>query len=1805
MSAIHYLGDHDNSTGSVLMRHIRDNPDDETGKLVLADWLMENGHPEVGNAIHMHHNQQLRERGDVLPFGEKWKGIHKDCNYFFDNGSSHSTGDGSGDPVGGINGHFYTSTAYDSDLDKELPKLANVSLMLRMPKAKCPVWLADFKTPHLDIAKSISDELIDNERPHERQDATDRGRDELKANFDKHCDQHGSPESPRAPQEAKQMAKKKSPDRFNAKQIKTPEFKNWFGDYESSPESASKVVDESGLPKRVYHGTQRPDRVGDTFLKSRATSGPMSMFTDSPEIANGYATGKRDTSYQSPDNYDDWFKAKPYIGRGEVNISNLWYHLTPEEKLKVSTLAPRVSRNNEYEIALEPEGHKSGLGAYDQHLREARGNHLKALVEEWLTSGALFNDEQEFHNVLSLAGLGREVKMHDPHAAYPAIYPTYLSIKNPLVTSQIPKDVVDELQRIAYRQRTKPSVGADMWAKTIRDAREWVSQLKEDLASGKNSYVWTSIPDWVTRVLKRKGYDGIHDDGGKGGGERHSVYIPFESHQIKSATGNSGRFDSNKKNIRMKHKKSPSRFAESEQPAFESTGTQLLRHIAENPDDETGKLVYADWLEENGYPETAGAIRMHHDKRLRENGDVVDDGYGELDEDGNHPTMGYEHIDRSIHSLGYEHDYGSLHQLGWHNLPIHGLFYIARPHISRPDQPHLAYVQINGNAGTEHPIKLASFYTPHLDVAKQISQEIHDNSEKHDKATDHDKANKNGMNEFARLAEERINPKPAKMSKRHQQAAKDILSKHSKLFSSNCEKQKDGEYLCKGDSSEPGEVADQFARASAKQLGYPLPSLGHGADLDYEGINGLFHGLRGPTTAQFTLHTDQGGDSGISNSGKNRDGSPVLGPDGKKAPKPWNTITKLSRVTGKVNASYAERKKEELAKLDPPQEYIPGPSWHEKDGAFGIHKDGARHVTILDPVDDVEPRYFGQYTDEHGNTKYHPLEGEELEHAVKFLPAAKRQAFWDAQDAKSRGEPTPKEPGEVSFIAPAFQSIKKLVHHGKTYNIRHEDPIHDSADATPKAESATPPKSIEPPMPARTPEKPSRPETAPTLPMAAKIAPDASGSERKPMPEFEDRKTLRDMQDEPRKKIEPDDSDNDVSVDKEEPSHIERITKGFHPTIAGTRLAHHLDKIRTEFAGDDRIAELANRAISGDWKTGNDPDVFKQLGEALKEKGSPWGTAYRWGQAYKGLQLDGKIKDMVDKKLKGGQGNHYRKLALMLGEYMRNPTAEHKFQSDPRWKEFYDGMIKTTQESLHSDKFPGRNVDALGALYRSLLRNGFREEDREDAKNDPDYKKGFDYLPGWQGGPSQADKATHNAERFQKKPDVPPPLPPSGKKPIQTPDHLYPDKSKPAQPPLPSSYMPKQSPVGKEIPKKFANIDDYVNDAFDNSVYNPPPPYTDKAKNKAKSNKLFFSDSEPYSKGWGDYSESAGHDRNSLHKAARDIHEKEGYDRHESYYEASRRLDLQGKKKKLSSQTVANNNQNENNKTTNPPPPVPANANSQRGTQQDLADYENDIKRTGGQTFAPMASPLPRPQPNGRTPFREPTPQEAENAKRQTQQDIENRKKQVKTPVYDIPITVGSASTPPPLPKGYVPKTSPAAEKTLKPRNPNPTTWHSPYTKGVPGNTSGNAGYVSHSNPESKRIVDKAKADGMHVATVYQPMPDGTRKPVTSYIGRTPEEAKRLGELHIKLTKLKRDAQKESGSKSPRDIWKSGGGKYWNQAKPILEEMRKLLGKPASPGKKFNPETGHNEREHPGLPVEGSKLILSKRHQPNKRGHRK
>lgn len=77
-------------------------------------------------------------------------------------------------------------------------------------------------------------------------------------------------------------------------QVRTPQFKQWFGDWEADPKNASKVRDENGEPLVTYHGT-----TGD-FNEFNSGEGVAVWVSDSVNVADRYAHAR---SYDATDKY--------------------------------------------------------------------------------------------------------------------------------------------------------------------------------------------------------------------------------------------------------------------------------------------------------------------------------------------------------------------------------------------------------------------------------------------------------------------------------------------------------------------------------------------------------------------------------------------------------------------------------------------------------------------------------------------------------------------------------------------------------------------------------------------------------------------------------------------------------------------------------------------------------------------------------------------------------------------------------------------------------------------------------------------------------------------------------------------------------------------------------------------------------------------------------------------------------------------------------------------------------------------------------------------------------------------------------------------------------------------------------------------------------------------------------------------------------------------------------------------------------------------------------------------------------------
>lgn len=324
-----------------------------------------------------------------------------------------------------------------------------------------------------------------------------------------------------------------------------------------APEARMARAQEQGFQGPWYHGGLRMDRFTESgkINPKRATSGPMPYFTDDPEMASAYAMGKKpDTSLQMGDtgNVADYFTVSPKDlglgGRTPMSVEQSWHFLPPEVKQDILNKATRVGHADidmaEGPLTLHPEG-VNATGAGKDHWdyimkREARGNPLAALRDLWHDSGRFVDDPGQLNEVYRLAGYPHPIsEVNAPWTEARGVFPGMLRMQNPLDTTNaalLRDNILPSLEEAFKRDRSRTQeYGVDLWDKNHRyTPKEWVAQAKEDLAKGENSYVWTSIPDKVTAELRKLGYDGILDTGGKMGGKGHTVAIPFGPEQVRS-----------------------------------------------------------------------------------------------------------------------------------------------------------------------------------------------------------------------------------------------------------------------------------------------------------------------------------------------------------------------------------------------------------------------------------------------------------------------------------------------------------------------------------------------------------------------------------------------------------------------------------------------------------------------------------------------------------------------------------------------------------------------------------------------------------------------------------------------------------------------------------------------------------------------------------------------------------------------------------------------------------------------------------------------------------------------------------------------------------------------------------------------------------------------------------------------------------------------------------------------------------------------------------------------------------------------
>lgn len=354
----------------------------------------------------------------------------------------------------------------------------------------------------------------------------------------------------------------------------TPEFKRWFG--------GSKVVDESGNPKVMYHGTGRHETAD--VLEGRKTGytafdqfkpsedglyGPGIYFSDNTNVTGGWykpdmGTGQPGlemgyTGFDTGDVVKPWKELKEpvvnlvndILGQpGGERLTNLRLH-NLEERFR------RTALDSGVEI---PEGWTlvDGSGNYQAQIDEfwaAASNYLQQ-IDPGGAENRLNELAKNFANMI-LNSVSREKaiefnvrqSLFERGAAAGHVYPAYLSVKKPfdIDATYTQKDVFRILGGVAMPPGLPYSENYTSFAAFILDR---MPSRVRDKIPGEVLYraIEQHHPQGtagVNQLLKMNGgYDGItHIGGGRVGSEAHKVVIAFDSTQVKSAIANVGSYD--------------------------------------------------------------------------------------------------------------------------------------------------------------------------------------------------------------------------------------------------------------------------------------------------------------------------------------------------------------------------------------------------------------------------------------------------------------------------------------------------------------------------------------------------------------------------------------------------------------------------------------------------------------------------------------------------------------------------------------------------------------------------------------------------------------------------------------------------------------------------------------------------------------------------------------------------------------------------------------------------------------------------------------------------------------------------------------------------------------------------------------------------------------------------------------------------------------------------------------------------------------------------------------------------------------
>jgi hypothetical protein len=326
-------------------------------------------------------------------------------------------------------------------------------------------------------------------------------------------------------------ATKLNPDQWA--EVRTKNFKNWFGDWEKDPANASKVVDENGEPRVVFHGTNVKF---DQFDKSKL--GSKNWMADSAYTGFFFAGDEKTSQAYVGINNADW------IGLS-LSGSPILTSVVEKYKSELEAAEKAIRDVSDAEIDIERKKFEEFVAPIAQKLREEgtfSEDIIKNLLEFKRIDSEVFQRINELNEENGNNGRLNEVKNKiakevekgwlKDKGLEPTILNLFLNVKNPFVFD----------------------------FKNAEDTEGLTDKIQDAKLNKNDGVIFKNLAD---------------------GAEVDDIFVTFEPNQIKSATDNTGEFSTASNKIQQKVGKVELPATTQKQMTEDDKGNYLFYHYSD------------------------------------------------------------------------------------------------------------------------------------------------------------------------------------------------------------------------------------------------------------------------------------------------------------------------------------------------------------------------------------------------------------------------------------------------------------------------------------------------------------------------------------------------------------------------------------------------------------------------------------------------------------------------------------------------------------------------------------------------------------------------------------------------------------------------------------------------------------------------------------------------------------------------------------------------------------------------------------------------------------------------------------------------------------------------------------------------------------------------------------------------------------------------------------------------------------------------------------------------------------------------